>query len=318
MILGLLDIADLLKLFEDHLYRPRVINELSRRLNSTLAHFVPEPEEFRNVMRRGGALIGGAVPLWYAMCQPRAWRPDHLDLFIPNTSRPMFFHYFTSMPGCSILNAKAYLWELKSQWRFRLNAFCVLTSRGVVRVVCAEGPDPLSAVPFYWATHLMNVLTADAFVSPYFRITMAGYAIGLDGRKVLRGDDDVGDDIVRGAIEETDEEVWLGNEVDGPLMDPRGFSVFESGGGFAKLRHGCRNFVGCCQRDRTWTDNETLLVQIGWGGGYDPFHMFRFSEAKWSLKVRPCANKVCFFTRDFGFPHGRVEGLQEDLYDDDE
>ena len=300
MILSVLDVAELLKLFEDELYRPRIIDELSLRLNTTLAHFLPDPESFREKMRQEGAVIGGAVPLWFAMSQPSAWRPDHLDLIIPNTAEAIFRDYFQSMPGCVIVDPKPYLWELKSQWRFRRDAYCVRTSRGVVRVVCAHQHDPLSAVRFYWGTHLMNVLTADAFVSPYFQLTMARKALGMDARKVMRGDDDLGDDIIRDGGEVDDEDMFDQSQLDGPFVDPRGFSVFESGSGFAKLRNGCIHFVGCCQRDRTWTDRETILVQIGWGGGKDAFHMFRASQEEWRLKVLPCANKSCFMRKNFG------------------
>ena len=66
MILRQLGIEDLLKLFDDRVYQPRVIGELTRRFTMTLALFVPNPEEFRNIMRRFGALVGGSVALWFA------------------------------------------------------------------------------------------------------------------------------------------------------------------------------------------------------------------------------------------------------------
>ena len=316
MVLGLVHLPDLLRLFEDKLYRPRVINELSRRLKTTLALFVPDPEDFRNMMRREGAIIGGAVPLWFAMSQPVSWRPDHLDLLVSPGSLDAIREYLMAIPGSSIVDAKPYLWELKSQWRFRRFNFCVRTSRGVVRVVGADQSEPLSAVRFYWATHLMNVLTADAFVSPYFRMTMAGNALGLDARKVMNGSDNVGNDNFHGdgdgMLEDEEQEEDGGC---GPFVDPRGFSVFETGAEFVKLRNGCRNWVGCRERVRSWTDAETILVQIGWGGGHDVFHAFRCPDWEWKLEVDPCANKMCFFSRHFGLSKQWVQALEAAVYE---
>ena len=292
MILRLLSIEDLLKLFDDNMYQPRVIEEFARRWRTTLAFFVPDPESFRSMMRTYGALVGGPVALWFATSLPGTWRPDHLDLLVPQWSAGCVKRKLLAMPGFALVSGKELRWEMRDQWLYEDSSYCVWTTRGVIRVVHSIREDALALVANYWGTHLMNVLSADAFVAPYMRLTMGGRAIGTDIRKAI------GEDVMEEGYD------WHKTP-----EDPRGYRLYETGADFVDLRRGCYNFVGCCQRERTFTDNETLLVQIGRGGEVDVFKQFRRSYWGWKLKVDPCANKSCFFERDFTYLTHWVEGL---------
>lgn len=296
MILRQIGIEDLLKLFDDNAYQPRVIGELSRRFTTTLALFVPNPEDFRDIMRRSGALVGGSVALWFATSQPGTWRPDHLDLLVPQAFAEPVRKRLLAIPGSALVSGKELAWEMRDRWSYESMSYCVHTTRGVVRVVHSIWRDALAIVPSYWGTHLMNVLGADAFVAPYMRLTMAGRAIGTGVRQAI------GEDV-------TEE----GYDWDATPQDRRGFSLYESGAEFIDLREGCYNFVGCCQRERTFTDKETMLVQIGGGGGKDVFEEFRRTFWGWKLRVNPCGNRSCFFARDFTFSTQWTEGLEERL-----
>ena len=281
MILGLLPIEDLLKLFDDKTFQPRVIGEFTLRLRTTLALFVPDPETFRDLMRHTGSLVSGSVALWFACSLPTTWRPDYLDLLIPVASTATIKHFLFNIPGSALVPSTGLHGELSDDWPYMKYSFCVWTTRGIVRVIPSMDLQPLALVPYYWGTHLMHVLSADAFVAPYMRLTMAGRAIGVNVRKAIGLDqtEDVPDDE--------------------PAYDPRGFTLHETGAEFANLRGGCYNFVACCQRQRWFTDNETLLVQVGRGGDKDVFEIFRKCRWGWILRVDPCANKTCFLSRDF-------------------
>ena len=298
MILRLLDIEDLLKLFDDRMYQPRVIEEFDRRFRTTLALFVPDPEGFRDMMRIYGAFIGGSVALWFANSQPGMWCPDHMDLLVPGWSARSVKRRLLAMPGFALVSGKELRWEMRDQRLYEDSSYCVWTTRGVVRVVHSTREDALGLVPSYWGTHLMNVLSADAFVAPYMRLTMGGRAIGIDVRK------EIGDDVTSEGYD------WLKTP-----EDPRGFFLYESGAEFVNLQQGCCNFVACCQRERSFTDKETLLVQIR-RGERDVFQRFRRSYWGWKLRVDPCANKHCFFERDFTYSTHWVEGLGDGREDD--
>ena len=290
MILGLLDVEDLLKLFDDKTYRPRVLDEFTRRLTTALALFVPDPDAFRGMMREVGGLVGGSVALWFTTSLPRSWRPQHLDLLVPPGCAHTVRKCLLAVRGAEVVSGKDLRWELSDNWYLKKEVYCVWTTRGVVRVIHGiyQNWDALSLVPRYWGTHLMNVLSADALVVPYMRLTLLGRAIGKDVREAI-GDDETAE----------------GYDFDKTPEDPRGFTLHESGAEFANLRKGCYNFVGCRQRERWFTDKETLLIQIGRGGGEDPFQSFRRSCWGWKLDVDPCANRSCFFTREFTIiPHG--------------
>ena len=294
MILGLLSIEDLLRLFDDKKYQPRVVDEFARRLRTTLALFVPDPDGFRDMMRTYNVVVGGSVALWYASSQPGTWCPDHMDLLVPGWSAACVKKRLLAMPGFGLVSGKELRWEMRDQWLYERSSYCVWTTRGVIRVVHSIREDALGLVPNYWGTHLMNVLSADAFVAPYMRLTMGGRAIGIDVR------DEIGDDVTREGYD------WFKTP-----EDPRGFALYETGAEFADLRGGCYSFVACCQRERSFTDKETILVQIGRGGERDVFQLFRRSYWGWKLRVDPCANKYCFFTRDFTHMTGWVEGLED-------
>ena len=282
MILRLLQVEDLLKLFDDKTFQPRVMEEFSRRLTITLALFVPDVQEFRHLMRQTEALVGGAVGLWFTTSMPASWRPDCLDLLVPTGATGRVKEFLLKVPGSALFPSTDLRSELTANWYYSKYSFCVWTTRGIVRVVPSMHLDPLAVVPYYWGTHLMNVLSADAFVAPYMRLTMAGRAIGVD---------------VKGAIgvDETED----GQDDGSAPYDPRGFTLHKTGAEFANLQGGCYNFVACCQRQRWFTDEETVLVQIERGREKDVFETFRRCRWGWMLRVDPCANKSCFFSRDF-------------------
>ena len=282
MILSLLPIEDLLKLFDDKTFQPRVIGEFTRRLRTALALFVPDPEAFRDLIRHTGSLVGGSVALWFACSLPTTWRPDYLDLLIPVASTTTVKQFLLKMPGSALVPLTGLRNDLSDEWLYRRYSFCVWTTRGIVRVIPSMHIQPLALVPYYRGTHLMHVLSADAFVAPYMRLTMASRAIGTDAGKTM-GVDETGD----------------GPDDEPATCDSRGFTLHETGAEFVNLRGGCYNFVACCQRQRWFTDNETLLVQIGRGGDKDVFGIFRKCRWGWILRVNPCGNRTCFFSRDF-------------------
>lgn len=79
-----------------------VSRHLRQGWEELLAHFVPFPSEFRDVMRSTRSVVSGSVALWFACGGPASWFPDDCDIYTPIGEVSSLLTYLKSHAGYTV------------------------------------------------------------------------------------------------------------------------------------------------------------------------------------------------------------------------
>lgn len=147
---------------------------LNHRYDAALASFVRDPTGLRNTLRVTGSVISGSAAL-YILDVDRAtkWYPNDLDIYAPITSAAIMVTYLVTVEGYEILDKPPPESRYYSSPGFNSVAHL---RRGdfEIDVIRSNTISALHPIPYFWSTHLMNYLTADAYCIAYPNDTLIG------------------------------------------------------------------------------------------------------------------------------------------------
>ena len=125
-------------------------------------------------------------------------------------------------------------------------------------------------LPFYWATHLMNALTADACICAYPTLTLRKKTV-ITNREYTS----------------------LSSEVQ--KYRSLGFTVFENAREVADVRSSCADLLVCGKRERMIGDRHTLVVPTASKNLEQTLlELGKSRTTCWKLGGEHCRNQGCF------------------------
>ncbi|OSC99120.1 hypothetical protein PYCCODRAFT_1373636 [Trametes coccinea BRFM310] len=151
---------------------------LNVRYNGMLHRFVHDADHFRAVLRATGCVLSGSAALNVLDHQrPGSWVPSDLDVYAPYGKATRFASYLIAHEGYTLEDT------------FSSSSYGDSTgfSASSIDIIQSMTLSSLHPLPYFWATHVMNFLSADSFCVAYPTTTLCGRGILnpvalLDGR----------------------------------------------------------------------------------------------------------------------------------------
>ena len=272
------DIVTLFALMHDRYFESLAREEIERWYKQVLSKFTPDPEGLRGMMRDTGAVISGSTALWFLTREPERWVPEDLDIITGRDKFREVVEYVKGMlkdPRVTTLTHKSnhdYYPVAAYEGRVQIEAGAIR-----IEVLQARVQSPFYAIPFYWSTHLMNAIAADAVVCGYPELTLRKVGI-------MRHNDDFS---IFGPTEATYKKYTR-----------RGFKLYDDGRRVVDTTGGCRGYIGCGQRDRIFGDGWTMVIPTGQQTVMEAAETMRGKEVTaWRLGGGACGNGECFGRR---------------------
>lgn len=261
------DIPSLFALYHDEVWHEEVVEELNERYKVLLGKFVEDAEGFRQMMRKTGCVISGSAALWFLLGGPEHWLPRGLHLMTRD------YNFFQVIAELRQLDGARM--DPISPWGSPIAAYncdvTVRTPKCTFRVFQSHYSCALCPIPFYWSTHLMNVLTADALYCPYPSLTLRNIGVypahakgSIGGPRHREGDRDLA------------------------------FTFHHQPSDVRDGSKGCAGFVACSKRQRFFGDRGTFALPLGKGSVKDSVASLGIKgTAAWRLGGKGCGNVEC-------------------------
>ncbi|KAI9063180.1 hypothetical protein FKP32DRAFT_1553809, partial [Trametes sanguinea] len=138
---------------------------LETEYNNDLSAYVAHPSALRAVLRLLHAVISGSFALAFLLRnnEPKIIARD-LDIYVPHKYAKRLARYLTAGEGYSVV--------LSHHHRYDGNAAIAsvqVLAKGAMRIEIIESTtsSALFPLPHFWATHVVNYLTADTFCIAY-------------------------------------------------------------------------------------------------------------------------------------------------------
>ena len=202
-----------------------------------------------------------------------------MDLVCPRDSFDDVIEYVKSLVGSQVLSSFDEADE-PTEYSLRVSGFDrlvkVRTPLGVIDIMRSKTVSALFPVAHYWATHVMNVLTADNFISAYPSATISGVGYFTTAPQ---------HDAVHVAIEK---------------YRRRGFTLTSTRGDFLVASHGAECDSICANVDRFFGDDKCLVVPIGDGRiTWVEKKKHGAESVGWRLGGQACGTGTCFLPSEF-------------------
>ena len=266
------DIPSLFAFYHDGKWRDEAGEELNRRYEELLSRFTGDVEGFREMMRNTNCVISGSAALWFLLSSPQEWIPDDLDILVPESKFPEVVAFLTEMEGAALERVmEPVVWPYPSE---ACMARAIITMpKGNVDVLQSRRESALYPIPFYWSTHLMNALTADALYCAYPALTLTNIGVYPTHTGEFVGPMSEAKHRNRGfTVYSEASEIWDGPEETG----------------------NCMGVVACSRRQRFFGDDRTFAVPLGRGTVKDSVAwMVEKGTAAWRLGGKGCGNARC-------------------------
>ncbi|EIW54148.1 uncharacterized protein TRAVEDRAFT_89234, partial [Trametes versicolor FP-101664 SS1] len=140
-----------------------------------LSDFVEDTAGLRATLRLLGSVISGSFALAFlSPGYPHLSDIKDLDIYVPKDYALRFMMY--------LINAEGYVHMSTSRIPYGQNvahALVITLQRAGQRIdiIPSINASPLFPISFFWASHLMNYLTADSFCAAYPEYTFAQRAV---------------------------------------------------------------------------------------------------------------------------------------------
>ena len=272
MIMEHCDIPTLFAFYHDSKWREEAGVELNGRYEALLGRFTENVEGFREMMRKTNSVISGSAALWFLLSSPQEWIADDLDILVPESRFPEVVAFLTAMDGAVLERMmEPVVWPYPSE--ACMARAIIRTPKGNLDVLQSRRESALYPIPFYWSTHLMNALTADALYCAYPALTLASQGMYPTHT----------------------------GEFVGPLSEAkhrnRGFTVHTRANEIWDGPDGSENCMGlsvCSRRQRYFGDDRTFVVPLGRGTIKSTVAwMAEMGTAAWRLGGEGCGNARC-------------------------
>ena len=248
------------------------LEEIALDLYTTFTKFTFRPRAFRDMMRQTGSIITGSTALHFLLRHPSHWTPGHVDIIAPKGEFEAVLQHIMTETGAHLkksVNASQLGQDLdKKTGTVRLVSVETLFAKFTVRESATR--SPFHPLPFHWATHLMNALTADACICAYPSLTLRNKTLITNK-----------------------EYAYVTRESQRYRI--LGFTVFERARDLADVSDSCSDLLVCGKRERMIGDRHTLVVPAG--GKNLRRTLTALGEGSttcWKLGGEHCKNKVCF------------------------
>ena len=272
MILKECDIPSLFAFYHDRKWREEAGEELCSRYEALLGRFTEDVDGLREMMRMTSSVVSGSAALWYLLGSPQDWMPDDLDILVPESRFLDVVTFLTKIDGAEFGGViEPVEWPYPSE--ACLARAIIKTPKGTLDVLQSARESSLYPIPFYWSTHLMNALTADALYCAYPGLTLTGQGVFPTHTGEFVGPLSEAKHRNRGfTVHAHAKEVWDG--------------AGESGN--------CMGMIACSRRERYFGDEKTFVVPLGRGTVKSSVAwLAERGTAAWRLGGAGCGNARC-------------------------
>ena len=263
------DIPSLFAFYHDKKWRAEAGEELNRRYEELLSRFTEDVIGFREMMRETNCVISGSAALWFILGSPVEWTPRDLDILSPESKFATVVEFLTKLDGAVFHGAVEPPEDPHPSEAYSARTI-ITTPKGTLDVLKSSRESALFPIPYYWSTHLMNALTADALYCAYPALTLNGqgvYPAHAGATLNLKSE---------------------------RLHDRLGFSVYTDAGEIWEGKEGCLGMVTCSRRQRFFGDERTFVVPLGKGTvKTSVMWMAELGTAAWRLGGTGCGNERC-------------------------
>lgn len=144
---------------------PVMESAITARLDLCLAPFFIDTDGFRNLMRDLGLLLSGSFALHFFTDDP-LWRPTDLDIYVSHERFIEAMNRLHVDHGFTIISQRtSYSYLLESTGVWYISKFH--SPKGPSVDLICSGASAIYPIPHFWATHLMNVVSADYAIAAY-------------------------------------------------------------------------------------------------------------------------------------------------------
>ena len=265
------DVPSLFAFYHDRKWRKEAGEELNERYEQLLGKFTEDVNGFREMMRRTNCVISGSAALWFLLSSPEDWSPNDLDLLAPESKFVDVVKFLTGLDGAEFQVATD-----APEWPYHSEAYSarttITTPKGTLDVFKSCRESALFPIPYYWSTHLMNALTADALYCAYPALTLAGQGVHpahAGAGHSLKSDDSHCD---------------------------QGFTTYQDVSEMWEVAESstCLGMIACSRRQRFFGDDRTFVVPLGEGTVKSSVGwMAELGTAAWRLGGAGCGNERC-------------------------
>ena len=248
------------------------MEEIALDLHTTFTRFTLRPRAFRDMMRQTGSIITGLTALHFLLRHPSHWNPGHVDIIAPKGEFEVVLQHIMTEDGAHLKKSikASQLGEDLDKKTGTLRLVSVETSNAKFTVRESATRSPFHPLPFHWATHLMNALTADACICAYPCLTLRNKSLVTNK-----------------------EYAYVTRE--SQRYSTLGFTVFERARDLADVSDTCSELLVCGKRERMVGDRHTLVVPTGCKSLQKTLaRLGEGSTTCWKLGGEHCRNKICF------------------------
>ena len=248
------------------------LNEIRLTFRATLSDFTYFTTSFRNMMRSTGCIITGSTALHFLLRRPSNWKPGHVVIVAPVGQYEAVLNHIMLERGARLIKSVCMSEKGANSQLNTGTTRVVHVHTHLAKFIIKESAtaSPFHPLPFLWATHLMNAITADATICAYPTLTFFNKTL-------------------------------VTNSEYGPLEHEMrkysrlGFTVFDNARELADVSNSCAEHVVCGKRERIVGDRYTLVVPTGGKNLHDT--VLQLAEGRttcWKLGGKHCRNRNCF------------------------
>lgn len=151
---------------------------LSERWNAYLRTFVRDTTAFRALLRQTRSVISGSSALHFLLDTPSIWNPADCDIYVRSGYSTVVIDYLRRVDGYEFSNTPSTRLYYDNDGRHRNPAVAFvnkLKRRDGISIDIVESSTDCSLhpLPYFWSTHLINYVSADAFCIPYPALTLS-------------------------------------------------------------------------------------------------------------------------------------------------
>ncbi|KAI9058810.1 hypothetical protein FKP32DRAFT_1554460, partial [Trametes sanguinea] len=143
---------------------------LDNEYNHALRTFVHDPKALRAVLRLVGGVISGSFALAFLVRNgPHPFEPNDLDIYIPRHRCQRLLQYLTTREGYQTVD------DPPSQYDDNpalLSVYTLENNARRIQLVESRTSSSLYPLSYFWASHVVNFLTADNYCMAYPRLTL--------------------------------------------------------------------------------------------------------------------------------------------------
>ncbi|KAL1942583.1 hypothetical protein VTO73DRAFT_6185 [Trametes versicolor] len=154
---------------------PWIDTYLDLRFNEALSPYVSDTSAFRAQMRLMGAVISGSFALAFLLQNDsRAFAPNDVDVYLPLQFGHRFALYLVRVEGYQLVKTSRVPY---GRLVAHQTVFALKKGPRRIDVIPSSNDCSLYPITHFWASHLMNFLSADTYCVAYPDLTFSGRSV---------------------------------------------------------------------------------------------------------------------------------------------